>query len=123
MRSRLNSLLFWMMLAVLGILTGEIACTQAGSGSGTPSGAPSMDEAKKFLDDANATLLKLSNAANQAGWVYETYITDDTLAISAKAAQEYADAQSKFAKQATRFDKLDLPADLRREMTVLKTAL
>jgi len=102
-----------MALVVLGLLAARC---------GGPA-APTVADATKFIDEVNATMLKLSNAANQAGWVGETYITDDTEAINARASQDYADAISKYAKEATRFDTLELPPDLRRQMTVLKVSL
>jgi peptidyl-dipeptidase A len=117
MSSKLKSLLFWSTLAVAVVLVGSIACGRSGGGAAT------ADEATKFLTDANATLLKLGNAANEAGWVGDTFITTDTEAIRARADQAYADAASKFAKQATRFDTLDLAADQRRQLSLLKTSL
>jgi hypothetical protein len=41
-------------------------------------GVGTQQDVTKFLGDANAALLKLSNAANEAGWVQDTYITVDT---------------------------------------------
>jgi peptidyl-dipeptidase A len=96
----------------------------AGNCAGTESQkAPTVADARAFLDDANAMLLKQSVASGRAQWVAETYITDDTEALNAQGTQALADLSVKLAKGATRFDKLDLPADLRREMTILKTAL
>jgi len=98
------------------LLTGN--CT-----STSPDAAPTAADAKAFLDDANAQLLKQSVISGRAQWVAETYITDDTEALNAQGTQALADLSVKLAKGATRFDKLDLPADLRREMTILKVAL
>ncbi len=96
-----------------------VACTRASS---SPSTATPAD-AKKFLDAANETTLKLGTDQGRAGWVQQTFITDDTEIIEAQASQAANDAGVRFAKEATRFDRLDLPADERRELTVLKTAL
>ena len=43
--------------------------------------------AKTFLDTVNDTTLRLGIQQAQAGWVQQTYITDDTEAIAARANQ------------------------------------
>ena len=68
-------------------------------------------------------MLKLGVEAGQGGWVQQNFITDDTDALAARANQRYIDAIARFVKDATRFDKLDLPADQRRQLNVLKTSL
>ncbi len=97
-----------------------IACAPDAS---TASGDPTAADAKSFLDTVNATLLKLGVAQGQAGWVQQTYITDDTEAISARANQELIDAIARFAKDATKFDKVEVPADQRRQLKLLKVSL
>ena len=52
-----------------------------------------------------------------------TYITDDTEILAAQADERAIAAQVEFAKQATRFDGLQLPADLARKMLLLKVSL
>jgi peptidyl-dipeptidase A len=99
-----------------------VACT-VGAPGGTPPAAATADEAKKFLDDVNGTLLKLSVSGAQAGWVAQNFITDDTEALDARGTQQLSDAAAKFAKDSTRFDKVQLPADQRRELDLLKVSL
>ena len=41
------------------------------------------EEAKAFIDDAEQKLLALSNDAQRADWIKDTYITDDTEAVAA----------------------------------------
>src|ERR1700681_1820705 len=107
-------------LAAAAVLTtlGALSCAR----SQTPP-QPTAGDAKAFLDNVNQTMLKLGVEQNQAGWVQQTYITDDTDAVAARANQRYIDAVARFVKDATRFDKLDLPADQRRQLNVLKTSL
>src|SRR5207253_642180 len=62
--------------------------------------APSAADAKKFIEDVNETLLKMSTEASQAGWVSETYITDDTSALNARANQRVIDKTAQYAKEA-----------------------
>jgi len=105
----------FLLVAVPSIAVG---CSQHASSS-----APTAAEAKAFLDNVNATTLTLGNAASRAGWVQQTYITDDTEGISAQASQAANDAGSRFAKEATKYDKVEVPPDQRRQLTLLKTAL
>jgi peptidyl-dipeptidase A len=84
---------------------------------------PTAAEAKKFLDAAEEKLLALSNEASRAGWVQSTYITDDTETLAALANQRLIAATVGYAKQATRFDRVELPTDLARKMRLLKLSL
>ena len=95
----------------------------AGSSSTPAAGAASSADAKTFLATVNDTLLRLGVQAAQAGWVQQTYITDDTEALSARASQAANEAGARFAKEATRFDKVEVAGDQRRQLTVLKTSL
>lgn len=92
------------------------------AGCGTPS-QPTVDDARKFLADAETNLLALGVEDQQADWVHENFITDDTEAVSAKADQRAIDASVKYAKEATKFDKLQLPQDMARKMKLLKIGL
>ena len=80
-------------------------------------------EAEEFMKNAEARLLELSVNAARADWVKATYITDDTEILAAQADERAIAAQVQFAKQATRFDGLSLPADLTRKMQLLKVSL
>jgi len=85
--------------------------------------APTVQEARKFLDDAEKKLLALGNEAGQASWIQSTYITDDTEAIAAKANERAIAESVRLAKAATRFDRLRLPPDMARKMMLLKVGL
>jgi peptidyl-dipeptidase A len=96
---------------------GALACQRESGGT------PTADAARAFLTEANSTMLRLSNEAGQAGWVQNTYITPDTEAIAARANAAYMTAVTRFAKDAVRFDQVELPASERRQLTLLKNAL
>lgn len=85
--------------------------------------APVDNDAGTFLKQTNDAMLRLSNEANQAGWVQETFITPDTEAIAARANQAFMTTVTDAAKRAAAYDNVQLPADQRREMTVLKNSL
>jgi peptidyl-dipeptidase A len=83
----------------------------------------SAEEARAFLKEANDTLLRLSNEANQAGWVQNTYITVDTEAMAARANEAFMTAATSFAKRSTEFDAVEVSPEERRQLTVLKNFL
>src|SRR5262249_2102287 len=89
----------------------------------TTSTAPTAADAKKFLDEVNETGLKLATESSQAGWVSENFITDDTSALNARANQRAIDASVRYAKDAVKFDHVDVDSTLRRELNLLKVAL
>ena len=99
-------------------------CATAINCAPTPSSAPAPTpaDAKAFLADANATTLKLGSQQGQSGWVQQTFITDDTEAISARANQAANDAGARFAKASTKYDAVQVSADERRQLTLLKVA-
>src|SRR5688572_33088498 len=85
--------------------------------------APTVAEAKAFVEEAEARLLELFEEAGRAGWVQATYITDDTEILAAKANERAIAAGVEYAKKATRFDKLKLPEDVARKLKLLKVGL
>ncbi len=84
---------------------------------------PTVAEAQKFMDQAEKRLMDVDIKAEQATWVAETYITDDTEALSADADQEVQAATLDLIAKAKRFDKLQLPPELRRKFNILKLSL
>jgi len=86
----------------------------------TPAGPPTVAEAKAFLDNANAELLTLTSQAQRADWVGETHITDDTEALDALVNQQVESRTLELVAASHRFDKLALPAALRRQMMLLQ---
>ena len=77
-------------------------------------------DAKDFIDKANADLLKLSAQESRAAWTAETDITGDTEATTALINQQATARMLKLAAESHRWDKVTLPADLRREMKLLQ---
>ncbi|MBM3752478.1 MAG: M2 family metallopeptidase [Acidobacteria bacterium] len=82
-----------------------------------------VQEAKAFLDAAEADLLKQSNYLNRAQWLQSTYINPDSEMQAALANERYIESAKGYAKAATKFDKLKLPPELARKMTLLKISL
>jgi peptidyl-dipeptidase A len=88
-----------------------------------PLGAATVEEAEKFLADAEARLLELNIRAGRAQWVAANFITEDTQAISAEATEAAIAASVEIAKAAAKFDGLALSPEAARKMLILKTGL
>jgi peptidyl-dipeptidase A len=106
------------LLAIVGVCALASSCAQTSSSS-----TPTAAGAKSFLDTANATTLRLGIQQGQAGWVQQTFITDDTEAIAARANQAANEAGAKFAKEAVQYDGVQVSAEERRQLNLLKVAL
>jgi peptidyl-dipeptidase A len=103
-------------LAALALLVSAFGACRAA----TP---PARPDVKGFLEAADATLLRLSNEANQAGFTQATFITPDTEAMSARANEAYANAITDFAKRAATFNAESVTPEQRRQLTVLKNSI
>jgi peptidyl-dipeptidase A len=83
---------------------------------------PTVEEATKYINAAEQNLLDLGVKASRASWVAENFITDDTEQISADANEILNTASTKYAKEAHRFDNLQLPPELARKRLLLELA-
>jgi peptidyl-dipeptidase A len=81
---------------------------------------PTVDDARKFLDAASADLLKLGVAASHAQWTAETDITEDTQATSARLNEEATARTLAITADSHRFDHVQLPPDMRRQIMLLQ---
>ena len=85
--------------------------------------APTPQDAEEFVARAESRLLDLWIRAERAGWVQSNFITDDTEILAAKRNEVALTKAVEYAKEATRFDDLQLPEDLRRQIDLLKRGL
>src|SRR5262245_18361717 len=84
---------------------------------------PTVADAQKFMDEAEAKLMDLSIEAGRASWVQSNFITFDTQILSAASNDRAIAAQTELAGEAQKFTGLALPPDLERRMNVLKVGL
>jgi peptidyl-dipeptidase A len=102
---------------------GSAASSASPAGGSAASSFPATaDGAKQFVAAADKELLELSNKVGRAQWVASTYITSDTEALSADAYKDLVARTMALAKDATRFDSLQLDADTKRRLMLLKLA-
>jgi peptidyl-dipeptidase A len=81
---------------------------------------PTVEDAKRFLEEAESRYFDLTNKAQRASWVQENFITDDTEEIAADANQELTTFSAEMSKMANDFDKLTLLPEMARKMLLLK---
>jgi len=81
---------------------------------------PTVAAAQNFVNRANTDLLKLTTDASHAEWTAETNITDDTEATSALINEQATARALALTSESHRFDHLQLPAELRRQIKLLQ---
>jgi len=108
------------VLVAAGIATGVAAAATTPT---PPQGKPTVEEARRFVDDANARLRALRDRQQRAEWVQATYITDDTEAIASDAREATIAATTELAQAARRFESLTLPPDVARQLRLIKLSL
>ncbi len=86
-----------------------------------PPPGPTAADADKFIAGINDDLRKQLPYESSAEWVAETFITDDTQAISSKANEEHLAWQAKKLQEAKQFNSTQgLSADTARGLMLIK---
>ena len=88
----------------------------------TQTSAPTPEEAQKFIEAAEQRLFDLGVKAQRAAWVQENFITVDTEGIAADLGEQANTAATQYAKQAHRFDHVQLSSELSRKRLLLELA-
>jgi len=111
-----RSRLIILFLTLIGLAVGNSSCAPTQLG-------PTVAEAEAFIADAEANLLNLWIKAGRAAWVQQNFITNDTNALAASANAVLMGATTKWVSEASRFNDLVLPDNVRRKFMLLKTSL
>ena len=82
-----------------------------------------IEQAKKFIEDAERQGLILATEAQRADWVKSNFITDDTEALAAKADERAINAGVIWAKEAATYKGTPLPEDMERKLLLLRNGL
>jgi peptidyl-dipeptidase A len=108
------------------ILTALVLALVLGGGrarTAAQSSPPLPDDPAAFLKLVDEQLLLLGTAANRAGWVQNTYITQDTEIMGAQANEALVNAATAFAKHAAKFQNAQVAPAERRQLDLLRTSL
>src|SRR5688572_29736298 len=108
-------------VGVLGALAASAGAQQRPAAA--PAGQPTAAQATDFITRAEQELAALSVKVNRADWVANNFITDDTEELTAEAQEAYAVATQRLALDARRFDRVSLPANVRRKFDLLRLSL
>ena len=81
---------------------------------------PTVADAKAFVDSANAQLLKAQTDSSHAEWLAETDINDDSEATTALLNEQGSALQLRLITESHRFDQLELPSDVKRQIMLLQ---
>ncbi len=83
---------------------------------------PTVEEARNFLEHTQAELRQAWNQRERLGFLQNTYITYDTETLNAQAGEQVMELEARKIKEASRFDGLTLPAEMRRKFDNLKNS-
>ena len=98
-------------------------CLWAPNAFADPSDAATAEEAKTFIVAAEKKLDQLLIEINQADWVYQNFITQDSEALSARANENLTGEMVRLANEAARFNGLKLDYDTRRKLDALRQGI
>ncbi len=85
-----------------------------------PEDVPTVVQAEEFVAKVELELHRSLAKREQADWVYYNFLSMDTEAIASAAAKETMSYLRRTIKEATRFDSVALPDELRRKLHLLK---
>ena len=85
--------------------------------------APTAEQAKAFLQQAATDLDALIIESGRAEWIANNFITEDTEALAASVNEKLTAKIVKMANEAARFNQVQVDADTRRQLELLKQAL
>jgi peptidyl-dipeptidase A len=111
---RLAAILICFTLAACGDQTPPAA--QAPATAAAPTAAEAKEFLKRFDDEFRAIYAETSAAQ----WVQANFITEDTQLLSAKANERYLAMQNRFVEESRGFDGVELPAEDRRALTLMR---
>jgi len=80
-------------------------------------------DARDFLAKVEADIQKLSQPAAHAAWAYATHINYDTAKVNAYFSEQLSVLLAKYAVEAAKFNDVDVDADIRRQLDLLKLSL
>jgi peptidyl-dipeptidase A len=111
--------------ATLSAEKGQPPAASAGVGLAPAPKEPAITvaDALVFMGETEKEYLRLDHLNNQAQWVQNTYITDDSDALATATQEALMAYVSKQAVESVEFDKLELSPEMRRKIALLRRKL
>lgn len=100
-----------------------LGCNESTTNAPQSASAPTAQDAKTFLKNAQNDIAKMQTPAAHAEWSYATNINYDTAAVSAYFNEVLSTKVATLAKEAAQFNDVDVDADTRRQLNLLKNGL
>lgn len=115
-------------LVALGIAAALTACDAVGPAAvqepEAVDQAPTLADAKAFIEDAEARLTELNLKGARAYWVYQTYINDDTEKMAAAVNEEFTAVAVELATEAAKYvDVEGIDADTLRKLNLMRNGI
>ncbi len=96
---------------------------QPDENAGEAGSAPTAFDAAEFLGRVEAELREFGEYSARVSWVQQTYINYDTNWLATKTNERAVELGVAFANEAKRFNDIDLPAEMRRKIEMIKLAV
>jgi peptidyl-dipeptidase A len=104
--------------------TGAPAANSAGQPADARNRFPATSQgAAAFVSDAETRLAALSEEAARIQWTRATNITFDTMWLESRINAQYTELQVELANGAARFNDVEVPADVRRKLNLLRLGI
>jgi peptidyl-dipeptidase A len=87
------------------------------------SSAPTAEEARKFIADAEKKIADYNEYAGRIYWVNSNFITDDTDWLAAKVGAEGTELAVRYAKESARYDGTSVDSVTRRKLDGMKVGI
>lgn len=84
---------------------------------------PTVAKAQEFITEVEKKYQELGEYAGHVFWIQATYFNHDSNWLAAKTSEEFTALGVKYAKQASRYNDLDLDPDSRRKIDFLRRGL
>jgi peptidyl-dipeptidase A len=79
-----------------------------------------VQDAREFLEAAERDIVEVYRVGARAAWINANFVTFDTNSLVADASAAGSILSTRLSNEAKRFNNVDLPADMRRKVDMLK---
>lgn len=91
-----------------------------GAAGHAPAGEPTVEEAERFLAEAESEMREFGEFAARTAWVQNNFITYDTNWLLERMSAESTEMAVNLATETARYSDLDLPETMARKMNMLR---
>lgn len=120
--------LIWLATTALTTLSltacnAEVTSNASASSEIAQPSEPTVEDALEFLANAESDMAELYEYASRIAWVQANFITHDTNWLAARSGSDATQLSVRLATEAAQFEGLDLPADAKRKLNLLRSGI